>query len=138
MAEVLKANALAKDIQVELPENRELTINADRDMFRLVVRNLLSNAVKFTNNGGRIIVSVEDNNSYIQASVKDNGVGISQDNIKRLFYTHTSFTTRGTGNEKGTGLGLILCREIIEKHGGRIWVESEPGKGSVFAFTLPK
>ncbi len=138
VAEVLKANALAKNISVKLPEPEEIIIQADRDMFRLVVRNLLSNAVKFTRPEGVVTVSLVENNGYIVIAVKDTGVGISTDNIKKLFYTHTSFTTRGTDNEKGTGLGLILCREIIEKHSGKIWVESELGKGSTFVFTLPK
>jgi len=106
-------------------------------MIQTVLRNLISNAIKFTSPGGEIFVFVKKSDNQYQISVKDNGVGIIPENIPKLFTVGSNYSTSGTSHEKGTGLGLILCREFVEKHGGKIWVESEAGKGSVFSFTLP-
>jgi signal transduction histidine kinase/predicted negative regulator of RcsB-dependent stress response len=111
---------------------------ADSNTVNLVLRNLITNAIKFTNDGGKVTVSAEDQDTEWLISVKDNGVGMNDDVIKILFDKTAPYTTRGTANEKGTGLGLILCKEFVEKNGGRIFVESEVGKGSTFSFTLPK
>lgn len=115
-----------------------VVIFADKAMLETILRNLISNAVKFTGNGGTIIISVtpEDENK-ICVTVADNGVGISKENLDKLFKIEENHSTVGTQKEKGTGLGLILCKEFIEKHGGTIWVESEQRKGSKFIFTLP-
>lgn len=111
---------------------------ADSNTVNLVIRNLMTNAIKFTNDGGKVIVSAEEKGLEWIISVEDNGVGMKPEVLKILFDKTAPYTTRGTANEKGTGLGLILCKEFVEKNGGRIWVESEEGKGSKFWFTLPR
>lgn len=111
---------------------------ADANTTNLVIRNLMMNAIKFTNDGGEIIITGQDKGREWIVCVKDNGIGIAPDVMKILFDKTAPYTTRGTANEKGTGLGLILCKEFVEKNGGQIWVESTPGKGSTFFFTIPK
>lgn len=111
---------------------------ADSNTINLVIRNLITNAIKFTNDGGEIVVAAEEKGNEIVVSVKDNGIGMTADIQKKLFDKVNPYSTRGTANEKGTGLGLILCKEFVEKNGGRIWVEGNPDKGSTFWFTLPK
>ncbi|MCX7736174.1 MAG: tetratricopeptide repeat-containing sensor histidine kinase [Candidatus Kapabacteria bacterium] len=118
--------------------NPDLMIFADRNMITTTFRNLITNAVKFTNNGGFIEIDAVNQGEFVQFSIKDNGVGISPKDLNKLFKYDTHFTTLGTNHEKGTGLGLMICREFIERHGGRIWVESEFGKGSNFKFLLPQ
>jgi signal transduction histidine kinase len=107
-------------------------------MLSTVLRNLVSNAIKFTPKGGEVKVEARVEGDDVKISVCDTGIGIKPETIEKLFKIETSFTTRGTENEKGTGLGLLLCKEFIEKHGGRIWVESEQGQGSIFSFVIPK
>jgi signal transduction histidine kinase/Tfp pilus assembly protein PilF len=109
----------------------------DIDMINLVLRNLVSNAIKFTGENGLIELSSAIADSECIVSVKDNGVGISEENLARLFNQHQHPTTKGTANEKGTGLGLMLCKEFVERNGGRIWVESRKDMGTTFFFTLP-
>jgi len=120
--------------------DEKIVINADKEMLSTIIRNLLSNAIKFTPRGGKIIVNankITDNNAkFIQISVKDNGVGVSKEIQSKIFDISENKSTKGTDKEEGTGLGLIICKEFIEKHGGKIWVESEEGKGSNFVFTL--
>ncbi|HEY9045718.1 MAG TPA: HAMP domain-containing sensor histidine kinase, partial [Ohtaekwangia sp.] len=111
---------------------------ADSNTINLVIRNLMTNAIKFTNDGGRVVISAKPQEKDIVVSVSDNGVGMKPEILNILFDKTAPYTTRGTANEKGTGLGLILCKEFVEKNGGRIWVESEEDKGSTFYFTLPK
>ncbi len=111
---------------------------ADSNTVNLVLRNLMTNALKFTKDGGDVSIGAEDQGSEWLISVSDNGVGMNDDVLKILFDKTAPYTTRGTANEKGTGLGLILCKEFVEKNGGRIYVESQEGKGSKFSFTLPK
>jgi len=106
-------------------------------MIRTILRNLISNAIKFTHVNGQIMLSVLKNPHETLISVSDNGVGIPKASLDMLFRIDQNKSTRGTQNESGTGLGLILCRELTEKHGGAIWVESEPGKGSTFTFSIP-
>ena len=100
--------------------------------------NLLSNALKFTNDGGNVSILSQEEGDFHQIIVIDNGVGINSEKVETLFTQHNNVSTQGTGNEKGTGLGLMLCKEFVEKNGGQIWVESEEGKGSSFYFTFPK
>ncbi len=111
---------------------------ADSNTTNLVIRNLLTNAIKFTNDGGSVVLNAEKKTTEWLVTVKDDGIGMSDDALKMLFDKTAPYTTRGTANEKGTGLGLILCKEFVEKNGGRIWVESKLGQGSTFFFTLPR
>jgi len=136
--ELLKPSAQQKSINLitELPNNA--FVSADKAMIGTVLRNLISNAVKFTYSGGEIIISAKQNQNELIVTVSDNGVGIKKETIEKLFRIDESYSTTGTENEKGTGLGLILCMDFINKHGGKIWVESEPGKGSKFHFKLSK
>ncbi len=136
--DILKPNANAKNITVVYPATHNLNVFADTDMLKTVLRNLFSNAIKFTDNGGVININAKQNDSTITISVSDNGVGIPPENLPKLFDISEVLTTKGTAKETGTGLGLLLCKEFVEKHGGKIWVESEVGKGSDFKFTLPK
>jgi signal transduction histidine kinase len=120
----------------EVPEN---AIGfADSNTINLVIRNLITNAIKFTNDGGRVVIAAREQGREWIVSVSDNGVGMKAEIMSMLFDKTAPYTTRGTANEKGTGLGLILCKEFVEKNGGRIWVESAEDKGSTFYFTLPK
>ena len=109
---------------------------ADPKMVYAVFRNLLSNALKFTNTGGTITVSARSHGDTVEIAVTDTGIGMSQEQREKLFRIDVKSSTPGTASEEGTGLGLILCKELIEKNGGEIGVESEPGKGSTFRFTL--
>lgn len=111
---------------------------ADSNTTNLVIRNLMTNAIKFTNDGGKVYITAREQGSEWLISVKDNGIGMKPEVLKILFDKTAPYTTRGTANEKGTGLGLILCKEFVEKNGGKIWVESEEGHGSTFWFTLPR
>jgi signal transduction histidine kinase len=105
-------------------------------MLNLVLRNLISNGIKFTNKNGSVIVSALKKDNFLEITVADNGIGLANTDLIKLF-NDDHYSTYGTLNEKGTGLGLLLCKEIIEKHGGQIRVESELYKGSKFIFTIP-
>ncbi len=122
-------------ITLNIPENT--IVYADKNMIRTILRNLISNAIKFTHPDGHIVIAVMKNQHEDLISVSDNGVGISKESIDRLFRIDQNNSTTGTQKETGTGLGLILCKELIERHGGRIWCESELRKGSIFYFSLP-
>jgi signal transduction histidine kinase len=135
--ETLKPNANSKNIAINYSTADHLNVFADADMLKTVLRNLVSNAIKFTNNGGTININAEENFENVTISVSDNGIGIPPDNLTKLFDIAQVLTTKGTAKETGTGLGLLLCKEFVEKHGGKIWVESEVNKGSDFKFTLP-
>ncbi|MEQ8424405.1 MAG: tetratricopeptide repeat-containing sensor histidine kinase, partial [Cyclobacteriaceae bacterium] len=127
-----------KEINLTNVVPKDTFASGDMNMVSLVFRNLILNAMKFTEKGGEIKVGVETEGEQITVSVKDSGVGISPSVQKILFEKTSGYSTRGTANEKGTGLGLILCKEFVERNGGRIWLESEEGKGSTFYFTIPK
>jgi PAS domain S-box-containing protein len=123
-------------ISKELPHN--ILVLADRSMIGTVLRNLISNAIKFTKPEGQINITAESTKAEVKVTVSDNGIGISDEELEKLFRIDENHSTSGTLNERGTGLGLILCKEFIEKHNGKIWVESEFGKGSKFLFSVPK
>ena len=137
LVNLLKANALKKEITIKNYVDINTLVFADRDMISTVLRNLLANAIKFTPKNGNIAINSVLEDNKIKISVKDSGIGNSASNQAKLFRIDVTHTTLGTNEEKGTGLGLILCKELIENHGTNIWVESELGKGSTFIFTLP-
>ncbi|MFP5042274.1 ATP-binding protein [Parasediminibacterium sp. JCM 36343] len=130
-----QANEKQLDLQLAIPE--ALEVYADPNMVQIIFRNLVSNAIKFCNKGNTIqIEAVKANAHTIEIRIKDTGTGINEDVLKKI-QNHESITTNGTSQEKGTGLGLLLCKEFVEKNGGQFWVTSEVGKGSIFYFTLP-
>ncbi|GGI58237.1 hypothetical protein GCM10011444_25460 [Winogradskyella haliclonae] len=121
-----------------IDESRREFVYADRSMLEIVIQNLITNAVKFTGKGDVITVSNQDYNGKVLICVEDTGIGISEENQKKLFNAKKNFTTIGTENEKGTGLGLTICKDLVELNNGRIWVESTPNIGSKFFIELPK
>jgi PAS domain S-box-containing protein len=133
----IKMNAHSKNISLDYLSQGEIPLSADENMLKIVIRNLLANSIKFTNRGGQIDIRTEQTASYLTVTISDNGVGIAPERVNNLFEISQRITTPGTANEKGTGLGLLLCKEFVEKHQGKIWVESILGKGSHFKFTLP-
>mgnify|MGYP002639996574 CR=1 FL=1 len=132
-----KSLAIAKNISFHYTPTNEIELCTDENILKTILRNLISNAVKFTNLGGHIKIFATTNQHQVEISISDNGVGIKDETIHKLFDLSTNVTSTGTANEKGSGLGLVLCKEFVEKLGGKIWVESEEGKGSDFKFTLP-
>lgn len=136
--EFLLTNASSKKVTINLLIRNNLSVYSDADMLKTVLRNLISNAIKFTNAGGVIEINAEENPENIIVSVSDNGIGMSPEKMKKLFdISQIQTSSSGTANETGTGFGLLLCKEFVEKHGGKIWVESRCGGGSNFKFTLP-
>lgn len=134
----LNVQAENKSIKLKNEVATDLQLMADVNMLVTVLRNLISNAIKFTPENGDIRIYSEEKENTIITSIKDNGVGISKDRIDNLFNPGCNGSTKGTKNESGTGLGLILCKEFVEKNGGKIWVESNEENGSTFSFSLPK
>lgn len=130
--------ALAKNIKLQVKPDSNDLILADREMIHTVLRNLVSNAIKFTSPGGNVKIRTENLEDTVLFTVLDSGIGIKQENLIKLFIIDNKLSKIGTSGEKGTGLGLLLCKEFVEKNGGKIWVESEIGKGSSFKFTLKK
>ena len=133
--ETVNLTASSKNISIKHYLDEQIIVFADIDMLKAVLRNLISNAIKFSNPGGQIVILHKKRPSKIAFSIIDKGIGISPDKVESLF--KTSQTTKGTRNEGGTGFGLTLCKDCIERQGGEIWVTSELGNGSVFSFTLP-
>ncbi len=113
------------------------TVFGDPELIETIIRNLVSNAIKFSQNGGKVAVSAFNTKGFMKISVEDNGVGITPEIAETLFQNDKLFTTKGTGNEKGTGLGLTISKEFVKKHGGDISVKSEIGKGTTISFTIP-
>lgn len=131
--------AKAKQITINNYINENVNALVDRNMFSTIIRNLISNAIKFTPNSGKIKLYTNDyDENYLQVTIEDTGVGIQEKNIEKLFKLDVKYSTSGTNDEHGTGLGLLLCKDFIEKHNGKIWVESEVGVGTKFHFTVPK
>ncbi|MDR3666113.1 MAG: PAS domain-containing sensor histidine kinase [Ignavibacteriaceae bacterium] len=129
------ANKKEIDIKADIPSS--IHINADQEMFNSILRNLLSNALKFSKRGDKIKISaLQSDSNMVQVSIKDTGVGIKKDMLEKLFKAGERTSRMGTEGELSSGLGLLLCKEFVEKNGGKIWVESEPGAGSIFYFTL--
>jgi len=135
--ELIESTAIQKDITLVYNIPEDIQVVADTNMLQTVLRNLLSNAVKFSHVNGVVTLSAEKVNGRAVISVQDNGVGIRSENVSRLFRLDSTFSTNGTNNEFGTGLGLILCMDYLKKMDSEIHVESELGKGSTFSFSLP-
>lgn len=136
----LNANAEKKRINVSVNASTSISVYADKNSIATVIRNLLSNAIKFTDIGGTIEIIASESKDYPKTAevvVKDSGVGIDQDALERIFLIDGSYSTKGTANETGTGLGLLLCHEFVTKNNGKIWVNSSKGSGSEFHFTIP-
>lgn len=137
ITDIFKLKADEKNITLENNVDEKIEIFADENMVKTILRNLVSNAINFTKSSGNVKILSKLKDDEVVVTVKDDGAGISEENQKKLFRIDKKHIGRNTEGEKGTGLGLILCKEFIEKHGKEIWVESELGKGSRFNFTLP-
>jgi signal transduction histidine kinase len=135
--ELLKTAALQKSILLTKKTDPHIFAILDKEMISSVLRNLISNSIKFSNPGGSIEIKAEIVDKELHVCVSDNGLGMDKNELEKLFRIDESYSRPGTQNEKGTGLGLILCKEFINKHGGRIWAESKPDQGSQFSFTIP-
>ena len=131
------ANAKSKNISLKYSPSLDIELVTDKNILGTILRNLTANAIKFTNIGGHIEVVTTANEQQVEISVNDNGVGMTAETIRKIFDLSTNVTLPGTANENGSGLGLVLCKEFVEKLGGKLWVESEVGKGSNFKFMLP-
>jgi two-component system sensor histidine kinase/response regulator len=136
VVELLQPNLAEKSIKLSLNLEKDIAIMADKFMLETVMRNLISNAIKFTKDFGFIQVVARQEGDILFMSVQDNGVGMSQDSIDDLFIIDKTFSTQGTRNEEGSGLGLLLCKEFVEAHHGQIWVESTEGEGTKFTFSF--
>ncbi len=134
---MLNERATEKNIELLKSFDDNLTIVADKNMIKTILRNLISNAIKFTSKNGKVEIKAIIEDGQVVISVSDNGIGMTKETIAKLFRLDANLSTRGTENEKGTGLGLFLCREFIEKHNGKIIVESEKDKGSLFKIVFP-
>ncbi|MBI2417931.1 MAG: tetratricopeptide repeat-containing sensor histidine kinase [Ignavibacteriales bacterium] len=138
LVESLEATARTKNITIDYNSETEHFMFADKNMIELILRNLITNAIKFSFPNGKIGILIEKESYQYNIHVKDSGVGISADNQLRLFHIDGNVSSRGTADESGTGLGLILCKEMAEKHKGSISVASEKNKGSIFTLTIPQ
>lgn len=134
---LLRLQADAKEVFIHNKNNRPVYVFADRDVLSLVLRNLISNAIKYTPPKGEVVIETVDHSDAVEVSVHDTGVGMTEDVLQKLS-ENNFYTTKGTANETGTGLGLMLCKEFLKKMGSKIYIESEYGKGSTFSFTLLK
>jgi signal transduction histidine kinase len=126
-----------KNISLISDVAENITVFADENSFFTALRNLISNAIKFTPEKGKINISAKVIDEIVELTIADTGIGIKEEDVKKLFKSDIHFTTHGTSNEKGTGLGLLLCKELIETNGGEIFVSSKIGEGTKFIFTIP-
>jgi signal transduction histidine kinase len=134
---LLKSTAANKNIIIETQLSGNLSVYADEYMITTVVRNLLYNAIKFTGKFGKVEISAQEKSGFVEVSISDNGIGMTEKDLEKIFKSDVYFKTRGTALETGTGVGLVLCKDFIEKNGGIISVQSKPKKGTTFRFTLP-
>ena len=134
---LFEEKAAKKGVEINIQVEMETFVLVDRNMITTVMRNLISNAVKFTNSGDKIEISTKKDIDQIEIIIKDTGIGIPEKNIGQIFRIDSNFSTQGTAEEVGTGLGLIISREFVEKNGGTINVKSTEGEGSQFVFTVP-
>jgi len=135
--EIFNMVASLKKITIREVKPEKMMVNADIDMLKTVVRNLLSNAIKFSKENSEVLVKMEEVDGMAVVSVQDYGCGISEEGQKKLLHTDTHFSTFGTNNEEGSGLGLLLCKDFVVKNGGKLWFTSKEGEGSIFSFSVP-
>lgn len=135
--EIFSMVASLKKIRIREMKPEKMMVNADIDMLKTVVRNLLSNATKFSKENSEVLVKMEEVDGMAVVSVQDHGCGISEEGQKKLLHTDTHFSTFGTNNEEGSGLGLLLCKDFVVKNGGKLWFTSKEGEGSIFSFSIP-
>lgn len=135
--EIFSMVASLKKIRIREMKPEKMMVNADIDMLKTVVRNLLSNAIKFNKENSEVLVKMEEVDGMAVVSVQDYGCGISEEGQKKLLHTDTHFSTFGTNNEEGSGLGLLLCKDFVVKNGGKLWFTSKEGEGSIFSFSIP-
>lgn len=135
---ITKSLSISKKIKIENKISEKTEVYADINLLKTILRNLISNAIKYTKTGGSIKIKSEDKGNMTEISVIDNGIGMSEKIQEKIFTIDPSCMILGTDNERGTGLGLIICKEFVEKMGGKIWAKSEEGKGSQFVFSLPQ
>lgn len=135
--EIFSMVASLKKIRIHEMKPEKMMVNADIDMLKTVVRNLLSNAIKFSKENSEVLVKMEEVDGMAVVSVQDYGCGISEEGQKKLLHTDTYFSTFGTNNEEGSGLGLLLCKDFVVKNGGKLWFTSKEGEGSIFSFSIP-
>lgn len=135
--EIFSMVASLKKIRIHEMKPEKMMVNADIDMLKIVVRNLLSNAIKFSKENSEVLVKMEEVDGMAVVSVQDYGCGISEEGQKKLLHTDTHFSTFGTNNEEGSGLGLLLCKDFVVKNGGKLWFTSKEGEGSIFSFSIP-
>ncbi|MFC2096182.1 sensor histidine kinase [Bacteroidota bacterium] len=126
-----------KEISMNVKVTDNYDVMADKNMLMTVIRNIISNAIKYTPRGGSIDIQVEHETNFNKIIIKDSGIGFNEETASKIFDTKNFYTTSGTNNEAGSGLGLLLSKEFIELNGGKIWAESEPEKGATFYFTIP-
>lgn len=135
--EIFSMVASLKKIRIREMKPEKMMVNADIDMLKTVVRNLLSNAIKFSKENSEVLVKMEEVDGMAVVSVQDYGCGISEEGQKKLLHTDTHFSTFGTNNEEGSGLGLLLCKDFVVKNGGKLWFTSKESEGSIFSFSIP-
>ena len=135
--EIFSMVASLKKIRIHEMKPEKMMVNADIDMLKTVVRNLLSNAIKFSKENSEVLVKMEEVDGMAVVSVQDYGCGISEEGQKKLLHTDTHFSTFGTNNEEGSGLGLLPCKDFVVKNGGKLWFTSKEGEGSIFSFSIP-
>lgn len=135
--EIFSMVASLKKIRIREMKPEKMMVNADIDMLKTVVRNLLSNAIKFSKENSEVLVKMEEVDGMAVVGVQDYGCGISEEGQKKLLHTDTHFSTFGTNNEEGSGLGLLLCKDFVVKNGGKLWFTSKEGEGSIFSFSIP-
>lgn len=133
----LDSSAHIKNISLNYEPLKEIDVYADDNLLRIIIRNLIQNSIKFTHSMGKVEIFASKNKDGVEISITDNGMGMNSKTKENLFLIGKSEVQLGTANEKGSGLGLVLCKEFVEKHKGKIWVESQEGQGSTFSFTIP-
>lgn len=136
--DLFKSTAKSKNIELIQPKQEEVKVYSDSNLINTILRNLINNALKYTEAGGRVSVTIKSKPKKTIVAVEDTGIGMEKEMVDNLFKINKGVSRPGTNNEQGTGLGLIVCKEFIDILGGKIWIESELGKGSTFSFSIPK